>query len=121
MILQPGNRWGKITGKISWTPEQALKETGFVMHPDALGVIFRTYTNLDDNNQPRKGTFISNYFPPSNPQTPAQQHRRGIFAGAVTRWQTLSSEQKKEWNKQARGRPLSGFNLFMKEAMTQCI
>lgn len=119
MILKPGNRWGAITGKISWTPAQALKETGFVMHPDALGVIFRTYTYLDNNNQPHKGTFISNYFPPSNPQTPAQQHRRGIFAGAVARWQALHPGQREEWNKRARGHPLSGFNLFMRNAMKE--
>lgn len=117
MILKPGFRWGNVTGKVSFTPGQALEELNFIMHPDALGVIFRGYSYLDDNLRKRRGTFVSNFFPPSNPQTPPQQHRRGIFAGAVARWHTLSPEQKKEWNQKARGKPLSGFNSFLSEAL----
>lgn len=114
MILKPGNPFGFITGKLSATPVQALKMFGFVMNPEAPGVILRIYTMTDDNNKnPHKVNIISNYFPPSNPQTPAQQSNRMKMRGAVAHWRELSQEEREAYDKEASRRKLkmSGFNL----------
>lgn len=114
MILKPGNPWGYMTGKLSLNPDQAKKMFGFTMNPDAPGVIFRIYTMTDENNKnPHKVNIISNYFPPSNPQTPKQQSNRAKMRAAVRDWQGLSPEEKKEYDKEASTKklPMSGFNL----------
>lgn len=89
----------------------------FVMNPLALGVIFRQYVYYDDNNHPHTGTFISNYFPPSNPQTPEQQANRMKMRGAVAHWQQLPAQEKENWDRLARKKRLamSGFNLHNRE------
>lgn len=122
MICKPGyvgSAWGRIRGKLSLTPEQALRMFGFTMNPDADGVIFRQYTYYDDNNHPHTGTFISNYFPASNPHTKEQQGNRGKMRDAVLHWQSLSDADKEEWDRKAQGKRMSGFNLhnrhFIKE------
>lgn len=114
MILKPGNPFGFISGKLSMNPEQALRSFGFVMNPDALGVLLRVYTMTDDNNKnPHKVNIICNYFPPSNPQTPEQQSNRMQMKAAVRQWQSLSPEEKKEYNREASRKKLkmSGYNL----------
>jgi len=122
MICKPGyvgSAWGRIRGKLSLTPEQAERMFGFTMNPDADGVIFRQYTYYDDNNHPHTGTFISNYFPASNPHTKEQQGNRGKMRDAVLHWQSLSDADKEEWDRKAQGKRMSGFNLhnrhFIKE------
>lgn len=110
MLCKP-SPWGRLRGLLSLNPEQALRMFGFTMNPEAHGVIFRQYTYLDDNGHPRTGTFISNYFPASNPQTPVQQTNRAKMTLAVIAWQDLKEEEKKEWNRRAWGRHMSGFNL----------
>lgn len=112
MILKPGNPWGRIRGKVSLNPEQALKMWGFIMDPTAKGVIFREYTYLDDNLKKHRGTFISNYFPPSNPQTEPQQANREKMRNAVIHWQSLDQGRKNFYNREASRRHLqmSGFN-----------
>lgn len=79
-LQRKGFHWGKITGKLSCTPEQALRDFGFGMKPDAQGIIFREYTYTNAEGKRVKGTFINNYFPPSNPQTVTQQANRRRFA-----------------------------------------
>lgn len=114
MLCKPGHigsAWGRIRGKVSLNPTQALRMFGFEMNPEAHGVIFRQYVYFDDNNNPHTGTFISNYFPASNPRTEPQQANRTKFAGCVSSWQSLPAEEKKEWNRRARGKRMSGFNL----------
>lgn len=114
MILKPGNPFGFITGKLSLNPDQALKMFGFIMNPEAPGVILRIYTMTDDNNKnPHKVNIISNYFPPGNPQTPEQQANRTKMRGAVAHWRALSQEEREAYDKEASRRKLkmSGFNL----------
>lgn len=114
MILKPGNPFGFITGKLSMNPEQALRSFGFVMNPDAPGVLLRVYTMTDENNKnPHKVNIICNYFPSGNPQTPDQQANRMKMKAAVRAWQGLSEEDKKKWNREASRRKLkmSGYNL----------
>lgn len=115
MLCKPGHvgsAWGRLKGKLSLNPEQALRMFGFEMNPEAPGVIFRQYVYYDDNNNAHTGTFISNYFPASNPQTEAQQANRAKMAAAVKDWQDETIvEKKKEWNRRAQGKHMSGFNL----------
>lgn len=106
-----GSAWGRIRGKVSLNPEQALRMFGFTMNPDALGVIFRQYVYYDDNNHPHTGTFISNYFPASNPRTQKQQDNRARMRSAVIHWQNLPIDKKHKWTRDAEGKKMSGFNL----------
>lgn len=91
----------------------------FTMNPEAHGVIFRQYVYYDDNNHPHTGTFISNYFPPSNPRTISQQENRGKMRRANEHWKTLSVEEKKEWDRKAQGKRMSGFNLHNRHFMEE--
>lgn len=115
MILKDDSPWGTLRGKISCTPEQALEQWGFVMKEGARGVNFRGYTYLDSMGVKHKGTFISNYNPPSNPQTPEQQANRLKMKKAVLHWQHLTSTERKQWHKKASKLKMSGFNLHNRE------
>lgn len=53
------------------------------------------------------------YVVPSNPDTPAQRTQRGAFREAVHAWQTLTIEQREEWNGKARRVRRSGYNFFI--------
>jgi len=79
MILPQGNAWGKLRGKLSTTPEQALNEWGFPQSEEASGIVFREYRYLNDSNKLKTGTFVSNYIPPANPRTTCQQAMRHHF------------------------------------------
>ena len=59
MILPQGNAWGKLRGKLSTTPEQALNEWGFPQSEEASGIIFREYRYLNDSNKLKTGTFVT--------------------------------------------------------------
>ena len=52
---------------------------------------------------------------PKNPRTEDQQNQRGKMADGVLSWQGLTPEEKKEYNKRAIGKHMSGYNLFLKE------
>lgn len=119
-LQKKGFHWGQITGKLSCTPAQALRDFGFGMRPGALGIIFRQYTYTDAEGRKKTGTFINNYFPPSNPQTPTQQANRDrfrILSTIATQnpnlinkiWQPLS--QKRD------PRKAHGYNEFRSENM----
>jgi len=54
-------------------------------------------------------------YSPTNPRTEAQQAHRQKYGEAVEAWRDLTDEQKLVYNKKAKGRPLSGYNLFVKE------
>lgn len=79
-LLTKGFYFGFVKGKLSCTPEQAKRMFGFVMKPDAQGVILRKYHYTDAEGHRKTGIFINNYFPPSNPQTPDQQANRSKFS-----------------------------------------
>lgn len=55
------------------------------------------------------------FYTPTNPQTPAQQAWRAIFAAAISAWQGLTAQQKDLYNQRAKYRPLSGHNLYLRE------
>ncbi len=60
---------------------------------------------------------ILNYYYPKNPQTELQQANRNKITSAVLAWQGLTSEEKVVYNKLAKGKNRSGYNLFCKEYM----
>lgn len=55
------------------------------------------------------------FYEPSDQTQPAKVARQQIFAAAVTAWQSLTPEQKKEYNIKAKYKPLSGYNLYLRE------
>jgi hypothetical protein len=55
------------------------------------------------------------YYIPKNPRTAAQQAWRSVFAGAVSAWHELTPEEKAAYNENAKGKRMSGYNLFIRE------
>jgi len=58
------------------------------------------------------------FYWPTNPRTEAQQAHRAIFSNGVEAWQALSEGEKDEYRELAKEKPLSGFNLFLREFLT---
>ena len=61
----------------------------------------------------RRVQSLEKYYVPTNPQTVPQQANRAKFTSAVTAWQNLTSTQKEVYNKQAKYKSLSGYNLYI--------
>lgn len=113
MILPPGHHFGHIRGKISTTPEQALREFNFVQNPLAKGLLFRVYRYLDDSNKMKTGTFISNYFPATDPKTPEQQAMRNRFSTiSFMALQNIQTLIRPIWDPIARQKASHGCNEF---------
>lgn len=55
------------------------------------------------------------FYWPTNPQTAPQQSWRGVFTDGVIAYQALSEGEKETYRKEAEGKPLSGFNLYLRE------
>lgn len=55
------------------------------------------------------------FYVPTNPQLPDQQANRQKLTDAVVAWQALTPEQKAVYNKNAIGKGISGYNLFLSE------
>lgn len=55
------------------------------------------------------------YYTPKNPRTVSQQNNRQKMTDGVAAWQALTDDQKSQYNKNAIGKRLSGYNLFLKE------
>jgi hypothetical protein len=55
------------------------------------------------------------YYIPRNPRTTTQQAWRSVFAQAVFAWQQLTPEEKMFYNERAKGKRMSGYNLFIRE------
>ena len=69
-------------------------------------------------NRPRRAYYVRmRYYRPTNPRTPRQQTRRAKFAEAVAGWEELTPVEKKFYNHKARGRSLTGYNLYISEKM----
>ena len=54
---------------------------------------------------------------PYNPGTEAQLKTRTSLAAAVKLWQKLSDEEKCGYNRQAEGKPLTGYNIFISNTL----
>jgi hypothetical protein len=57
------------------------------------------------------------HYRPTNPRTETQQAWRAIFAQGVEEWHALTPAERAEYNRKARGRPLTGYNLFLSAKM----
>lgn len=55
------------------------------------------------------------FYWPTNPQLPDQQANRQKMTDAVAAWQALTDEQQAVYNKNAIGKRMSGYNLFLRE------
>ena len=55
------------------------------------------------------------YYITKNPRTVPQQANRQKYADGVLAWQALTTEQKAVYNISAKGKRMSGYNLFLKE------
>jgi len=129
MILPPGGPFGDIRGRIKTTPEQALKDFGFVIDPSKTypdprnptklihSILFRGYTYIDKHGHHKKGTFISNYMPATNRHTEKQNAHRAKMRAATLEWHELLQEQKAEYNKRASklSKKMTGFCLHNRE------
>lgn len=56
-----------------------------------------------------------NFMYPSNPQTATQQSWRAVFTAGMSAWSSLTTEQKKDYNRKASKISLHGVNLFLRE------
>jgi hypothetical protein len=124
MKLAKGNPWGMITGKISMSPEQALRTFGFVMNPTAQGIMIRHYKAVSISGHVRHEFHISNYRDPTNNQTPAQNLMRarfGLFSDlAIAHKEDLI---KPIWNPLSTARRHTrghGYNEFRSVNMLKC-
>ena len=55
------------------------------------------------------------YYITKNPRTEPQQTWRGVFADAVAAWKALTPDEKNQYNIKAKGKHMSGYNLFLRE------
>lgn len=75
-----------------------------------LSGIYRT-----DNVTGRTKFYREPYYITKNPRYGPQQTWRQVFADSVSAWQALTTEQKAVYNISAKGKRMSGYNLFLKE------
>lgn len=54
------------------------------------------------------------YYTPKNPRSIPQQAQRSKLADGVVAWQALTPTQRNQYNISARGKGMSGYNLFLK-------
>ena len=55
------------------------------------------------------------YYTPKNPRSGPQQTQREKMTNGVSAWQALTSSQQAVYNKNAIGKGMSGYNLFLKQ------
>ncbi len=55
------------------------------------------------------------FYVPTNPQTGPQQANRQKMTDGVAAWKALTPEQQAVYNKNAIGKEMSGYNLFLSE------
>jgi len=74
--------------------------------------IYQNDTKLGTQRM-RKGVF----YIPANPRTEEQQANRNKFIAALTAWKALTDEQKLVYIERAKGKSMTGYNVFVKEYM----
>lgn len=58
--------------------------------------------------------YMREWFKPQNPRTEAQVKQRTRLTKAVASWHLESAETKALWEQASAGKPVSGFNLYVK-------
>jgi len=61
------------------------------------------------------------HFIPANPQTANQVNIRTALTLMVAEWQSQTSTEQDLWSDAAKGKPLSGYNLFMQAGLDEYI
>lgn len=111
-----GLRSIKPTGTFGYSGGFGLIKHGynrFGFYSDQCGIYHRRRT--------RTGVKISRmkFYRPTNPQTVPQMAWRTVFATGVSTWQGFTSGQKSAYNERAREYHMTGFNLFMREYLSE--
>ena len=75
-----------------------------------LSGIYRT-----DNVTGRTKFYREPYYITKNPRTETQQANRQKLADGVAAWKVLTPDEKNEYNIKAKGKHMSGYNLFLRE------
>lgn len=85
------------------------KVTGPLFSVSASGNIKRTLVYTSS-----KGVaIVKKLTPATDKRSEAQDEQRNLYQFFVGIWNGLTPEQKEPWNTQAKGHPLTGFNVFM--------
>ena len=58
---------------------------------------------------------VEKYYEPSDQTQPKKVARQIVFAAAVAGWQSLTQEQKNQYNIRSYGKRYFGYNLYIKE------
>jgi hypothetical protein len=107
-------------GKFQYGREEPLLYIGNLDFPDTwhgkditpvsrFG-IYRRFTQ-----GPIRRVVKNRYYIPANPRTVPQQARRTVYADGIIAWQGLTLPEKLSYNARAKGKTMSGYNLFMRE------
>ncbi len=59
-------------------------------------------------------SYVRRYIVPPNPNSPGQRACRGAFSDLVKIWKELPEEHRQAWRNKARGKPMTGYNLFIR-------
>lgn len=115
MVVLDGIKEGigkKIRGKLGAPSTYGTRNYGAFAYgagADTFG-IYQVRTRFGTQVQVKE-----KYYVPTNPQTGPQQANRQKMTDAVAVWQALTPAQKKEYNIKAKGKDMSGYNLFLSE------
>ncbi len=113
----------KVAAAQKWIGAQARRRVGW---PDSYGRRkFGTFTYGDDQGaygiwqqrRSKKGRYqvLMPYYWPRNPNTEEQQNQRTKFRNAIEAWQSLTTEQKEQYNEVAKGKKRHGYGFFLSE------
>lgn len=95
----------------------------------SFGTAFFGYTRFGDfneyagiytyrNNWKQRKHIAMQFYWPTNPQTVPQQAWRAVFANGAVAWQSLTSDQKAEYNKRAKQKHMTGYHLHQREYLS---
>ncbi len=90
-------------------------DTGTEWHGEDITPISRFGIYRRFTQGPTRRIVKNRFYIPANPRTVPQQARRTVYANGVTAWQALTNPQKAIYNERAKGKPYSGYNLYMQE------
>jgi len=105
----------EIRGKVGRPANYGRKRNGWVFYGEEKNPkwgIYRIFTQTGTQKQVKCVFYI-----PTNPQTEAQQANRNKFINALTEWNALTDEEKEVYNEKAKGKSMTGYNVFVKEYM----
>lgn len=102
----------KIRGKVTAPSAYGVRKYGAFYYGAGAKThgIYQVRTRFGEHVQVKE-----KHYWPTNPQTGPQQANRQKMTDAVAAWQALTGEQQAVYNKNAIGKEMSGYNLFLSE------